>query len=164
MRANIQPASLQVGGGGRLFRLPGWTLYVAFGLLLAWGFGYVSGLFPYLGYAAAARDKVSHIGSGPTGEVTPYGVPTMLLLKGQKAIFDYDVEVEGKGGIVLYVTQVPKLVNIDSGTWIRVGATGEGRVEIPIEKTGFYVFDAHFDHLPGGLGRTRYSVKWGAVW
>jgi hypothetical protein len=159
--SEADPSGRQPGGGRRA---AAWTFYAFTAAASLWLFLYASGIHPWLGFAegsarhGAAGVRVSDDSSG--------GLSTMLLFKGQKAIWDYDVQVEGSNGVRLRVAATPPqrgfIVRMQ-----RIEATGRGRFEVVVPATGLYRFDYELEPLgtlagPARPGSVRYRLHWGA--
>ena len=123
---------------------------------------YALGLISTLG-SAEGSERHNRFGVY-TEEASSIGLGTMYLSAGQTAWIDYDVTVEGTGGIRLIIIRNPP-----QGGQIRlqrVTATGRGRLEYVVPEAGFYSFrhervllPAAFGHTP--VGSTRYHLSWG---
>jgi hypothetical protein len=144
-------------------RLGAWSFYLFTALLALLLFAWLSGLLTTLG---SAEGSERHGGSavrlaGDSG----FGLPTTYISRGQKAWWDYDVAVEGEGGVRLIVAKsVPSpnfIVKVET-----VRATARGRFEVTVPESGFYSFSHELAPIGGPLGgarpgATRYKLKWG---
>ena len=144
-------------------RVAAWAVYAAVILLGIWLVLYLGGLFTTLGTAEGSE---RHGGSAVRlVEDGSFGLSTMYLAKGQTAWWDYDVEVEGEGGVRLIVGKaVPTSDFIVRVQHVRTG--GRGRFAVVAPAGGLYSFSYELEPI-GGLvggaepGSTRYRLKWG---
>ena len=151
------------GGRGQAARFGAWAFYLLTGALSIWLFFYLSGLFTTLGSAEGSeRHGASAV---RLADDSGFGLPTMYLVRGQKAWWTYEVEVEGEGGVRLLISKsIPSPDFIVKAQAIR--STARGRFEIVAPESGFYSF-AHELVPIGGLlggarpGSTTYRLKWG---
>lgn len=148
------------GAGARALS---WSFYVFTAALSVWLFLYLGGLFTTLGWAEGSErhgaDAVRF------ADATSIGLPGMYLAKGQKAWWDYEVEVEGEGGVrILIGKALPSRDFIVKARHLR--ESGRGRFEVVAPESGFYSFSHELEPIGGLVGRaepgsTRYRVKWG---
>ena len=144
-------------------KLPALAFYAFTALASLWLFLFVSGLLPWLGYAEGSSRH------GTTGarlrDETSLGMPAMLLARGQKAVWDYDVTVEGRDGLILRIAKTPPQPGFVVKT-LRIERTSKGRFVVEAPAAGLYAFD-HELVPTGGLlgpvtpGSTRYRLRWG---
>ena len=144
-------------------RLGAWGFGALTGLLSIWLFLYLGGLFTTLGSASGSErhgpDAVRIADDGG------FGIPTMYLAAGQTAWWDYDVQVEGEGGVrVAIAKSVPTPDFIVKAKALT--ASGKGRFEVVVPESGFYTFSRELVPIGGPLsgarpGSTSYRLKWG---
>ncbi len=149
-------ASNQVAGAGK------WA-GVLFGLVFAiWLFVYATGIFTTLGWVEGS-ERHDRFGVRPA-ESSSTGLSTMYLLQGQTAWWDYDIAVEGTGGVRLSIAgAIPRP---DSMRIQNITRTGRGRLELVAPRSGLYYFRHQYVPLSGAFGRTpagstRYTMSWG---
>jgi hypothetical protein len=140
-----------------------WAFYAFTALASLWLFLFVSGLLPWLGYAEGSS-RHGTIGARLRDD-SGIGMPAMLLAKGQKAVWDYDVIVESKDGLILRVSKTPPQPDFIVKT-LRIEQSRKGRFVVEAPAAGLYAFD--YELVPtGGLlgpvapGSTRYRLYWG---
>ena len=148
---------------GAAARAASWGFYAFPALLSGWLFLYLGGLFTTLGWAEGSeRHGADAVRLADDSRI---GLPGMYLTAGQKAWWDYEVEVEGEGGVRLLIGKaVPRpdfIVKVEHLT-----ASGRGRFEVVAPESGFYTFSHELEPIGGLLGRaqpgsTRYKLKWG---
>ena len=137
-----------------------WTVTVC---LTAWVFGYVSGLFPYLGMM-----NFSRIGLGlPLPAETSLGtatVPRAYLFKGQTVFIDYDIVATPHAWVAILLEGDSRL---HWHGWpysgYDVNTTGKGRLVYRVPESGFYKvrtlgMGGYGDHA------LSYHITWGATW
>lgn len=144
-------------------RLGTWGFGALAGLLSVWLFVYLSGLFTTLGSASGSeRHGADAIRIADDGG---FGLPTMYLAAGQTAWWDYEVQVEGEGGIRIEIAK-----SVPSPDFIvkakALTASGKGRFEAVAPESGFYTFSRELVPIGGPLrgarpGSTSYRLKWG---
>jgi hypothetical protein len=136
----------------------------AVGLLL-WLALYALGIFPWLGYASLQK---SSFGAGPFSVVgedstgTEWGLSTMLFLKSQEIVIDYDADIRA-GSLWLYVYDVSKTTQ-GSGVSYYVTKTEAGVWTYRVPASGLYTISIG-PSLTQGVGHgydLSYSVWWGA--
>ena len=144
-------------------RVAAWAVCAVVALLGSWLVLYLGGIVTTLGTAEGSE---RHGGSAVRlAEDSKFGLSTMYLAKGQTAWWDYDVAVEGEGGVRLIVGKaVPTADFIVRVHHLRAG--GRGRFAVVAPASGFYSFSYELEPiggLPGGAepGSTRYRLKWG---
>lgn len=129
----------------------------------AWLFLFASGILPTLGWAEGSERHDRH--AVYLTEESGFGLPTIYLLAGQRLWWDYDVAVEGGGGVRLRIVKtVPRR---DFHVRMRdVERTGRGRFEVVAPESGLYSFEHEL--VPQGVlltgaepGRTAYRLSWG---
>lgn len=143
--------------------LAAWSFYAFTAVASLWLFLFLSGLMPWLGYAEGS----SRHGSAGVRlrDDSGVGLPAMFLFKGQKAVWDYDVTVEGDDGLILRVSKTPPQPDFIVKT-LRVERSGKGRFEVVAPATGLYAFDHELLPIgalfgPAKPGSTRYKLRWG---
>lgn len=144
-------------------RIAAWAVYALVTLLGAWLVLYLGGIVTTLGTAEGSE---RHGGSAVRlAEDSAFGLSTMYLARGQTAWWDYDVEVEGGGGVRLIVSKaVPTPDFIVKVQHLRAG--GRGRFAVVAPAGGLYSFSYELEPIGGLLGgarpgSTRYKLKWG---
>ena len=144
----------------------GWGAGGLFGVaVLLWIVLYVSGVFPWLGYAWLTRDSFGTgsftiVGEDQAG--TSFGPTTLLFFKGQEIVIDYDAEIRA-GSLWLYVYDITKIGQGGGGSHY-VTETGAGVWTYAVPKTGFYKISIG-PSVVQGSGRgydLGYTVWWGA--
>jgi hypothetical protein len=145
-------------------RAASWGFYAFTALLSAWLFLYLSGLFTTLGWAEGSERHGAN--AIRLADDSGFGLPGIYLFKGQKAWWDYDVAVEGEGGVrILIGKAVPSRDFIVRAR--HLDATGKGRFEVVAPESGFYTFSHELEPIGGPFGgarpgSTRYKLRWGA--
>jgi len=145
----------------------GWKPLGAYAILLpallfaSWLFAYAAGLFTTLGYAGGSERHGRH--ADYAADETQIGLSTIYLLRGQRAWWDYEVEVEGHGGVRLTIARAVPGLGHD---FRDVRHSGRGRFEVVAPEAGFYSFEQelvpHGVLISGGApGATRYRLTWG---
>jgi hypothetical protein len=149
---------------GRRLRIPAWLVYPIIVVLSVWTFGYISGLFPYLGRFERSEHNRSSLfatNGNPIGTLT---LPYAYLFKGQTLFIDYDVQQEGRVYLNIYLNHRQ---NILSGfgpySYATIKDSGRGRLTYTVPVSGLY------DISPSPTGslsgyNIRYQVTWGATW
>ena len=140
------------GPNSRAWQNAGLAFIVA---ALLWLLGFVAGFTPWLGY----RDYDFRSGVVDTSSDSGVGTSAMLLMQGQTAYIDY--EVDGDPGEAIYLDVAPWPA-IKFSERMRVATAGQsGRAEFPIAETGLYRFK--ITPTPSSYRDTlRYEVSWGA--
>jgi hypothetical protein len=150
-------------GGRNALRYGGWTgaLFVVGAAL--WFFLFAMGAFTTLGsIEGSERHGASQI---RLADQSSLGLGTMHARRGQRLWWEYDVTVEGAGGIRLRIAKSPP----SQAFTVRfqdVARTGRGRFEVIAPESGFYSFSQYLipqgDPLGNGqAGATRYNLRWG---
>jgi hypothetical protein len=144
-------------------RAASWGFHAFTATLSAWLFLYISGLFTTLGWAEGSERHGAD--SIRLADDSRFGLPGMYLIEGQTAWWDYEVAVEGEGGVRLLIGKaVPSPDFIVKARHLT--ASGKGRFEVVAPESGFYSFSHELEPIGGLLGRsepgaTRYRLKWG---
>lgn len=144
-------------------RVAAWAVYGVVALLGAWLVLYLGGIVTTLG--AAEGSQRHGAGAVRLAEESRFGLSTMYLAAGQTAWWDYDVDVEGEGGVRLIVSKaVPTSDFIVKVHHVRTG--GRGRFAVVAPAGGLYSFSYELEPIGGLLGgaepgSTRYTLKWG---
>jgi hypothetical protein len=129
----------------------------------AWLFLFASGIFPTLGWAEGSErhDRRAIYLSEESG----FGLSTIYVLAGQRLWWDYDVAVEGGGGVRLRIVKsIPaRAFHVEVRD---IEQTGQGRFEVVAPESGLYSFDHELVPqgvlIAGGVpGRTSYDLSWG---
>ena len=144
----------------------GWTgsivLVAAFGL---WAAVYVSGVWPWLGYASASR---SSFGIGPVGVVGEdsaggsYGLSDFLFIEGQEIVIEYDADIRS-GSLSFHVFR-PFDGVFGDGVMYYVTESSAGAWTWRVPETAIYTVLIE-PSVVRGAGRgydMRYSACWGA--
>lgn len=122
--------------------------------LVAWLLGYISALFPYLGYYHYNRQ-------GMAASYVPFGPGTMVLFKGQEAFIEYDVDSKPGFDGTVYIDIRPWPALNHTPAMHTVSGKSSGTVKVTIEQTGLY----RFFHGTGPMAYREdmsYTVTWGA--
>jgi hypothetical protein len=136
----------------------------AFALAAAgWFFLYATGLFTTLGSVDGAEVH-DRLGIRPAEE-SRIGLSTIYVFAGQRLWWNYDVAVEGRGGVRLRIARgVPSAAF--SSEMQDVAKSGRGRFEVVAPDSGLYSFEHEL--IPHGdligrteAGSTRYDLSWG---
>lgn len=151
------------GSGGNAARYGGWAAG-AFALAAAgWLFLFAMGALTTLG---SAQGSERH---GPSliraADESSFGLPTMYASRGQRLWWDYQVTVEGAGGVRLRIAK-----SVPSAAFIvrahDIARSGSGRFEVIAPESGFYSFSQEL--IPQGdlfgngrAGATSYDLSWG---
>lgn len=151
------------GGGGNAARYGGWAA-AAFAVAGAgWLFLFATGVLTTLGSAEGSeRHDASLIRAA---DESSFGLSTMYASRGQRLWWDYDVTVEGAGGVRLRIARsVPSPAFIVRAR--DVARSGRGRFEVIAPEAGFYSFSQELipqgDLLGNGrAGATSYDLSWG---
>jgi hypothetical protein len=130
-----------------------------------WALLYLSGAFPWLGYAWLARSSIS---AGPVGVIgesragTSLGVSTFLFFEGQNVVIDYDADIRA-GALWFYVYR-PFDGALGDGVAHYVTKTSSGVWGVRIPQTGFYSITIE-PTVSRGAGHgwdMSYTAWWGA--
>jgi hypothetical protein len=150
-------------GGGNAVRYGGWAAALFAIVAGGWLFLFAMGLFTTLG---AVEGSERHGGSGiRAADQSSLGLGTMYASRGQRLWWDYDVTVEGAGGVRLRIAK-----SVPSAAFIvrvhDVARSGRGRFALIAPEAGFYSFSQEL--IPqgdafgaGAPGATRYDLSWG---
>lgn len=152
------------GAGGRgAWRYGGWAAGLFALAALLWLFLFEIGILATLGSVSGSERH------GPSlvrlADQSSFGLGTMYATRGQRLWWDYDVTVEGAGGVRLRIAKaVPSREFIVRAQ--DVSASGRGRFEVIAPESGFYTFSQYLipqgDLLGNGAaGSTRYDLSWG---
>jgi hypothetical protein len=140
-----------------------WAFYALTAFASLWLFLFLSGLMPWLG---TAEGSSRHGKAGARlRDDSSLGLSAMFLIKGQKAVWDYDVAVEGDDGLILRVSKTPPQPDFIVKT-LRIEQSAKGRFEVIAPATGLYTFDYELVPIgalfgPAKSGSTRYMLRWG---
>jgi len=151
------------GGRGNALRYGGWAT-AAFAIVLsAWFFLFAMGVLTTLG---SVEGSERHGGAGiRAADDSAFGLATMYASRGQRLWWEYEVNVEGGGGVRLRIAKSPPsqafIVRVHDVT-----RSGRGRFEVIAPESGFYTFSQYLipqgDALgTGAPGSTRYDLSWG---
>ena len=150
-------------GSGNAARYGGWAAALFAVVAAGWFFLFAMGLFTTLG---AVEGSERHGGTGiRAADHSSFGLGTMYASRGQRLWWDYDVTVEGAGGVRLRIAK-----SVPSQAFIvrfqDVARSGRGRFEVIAPEAGFYSFSQEL--IPqgdafgaGAPGATRYDLSWG---
>ena len=138
------------------FKLSSYGFYGVVAVLSVWTFLFVSGLFPWIGYARV--DERTSFATRVSAGNLDLGLKTMLLFEGQTAFYEYR-STSPESDITFDVKPITTLGYSDAMQ--RVKGKSSGRIEFPITQTGLYQFDQE-PALGRGFVHTAYTVKWGA--
>lgn len=135
-----------------------------FGLAFAlWLFAYGTGLYTTLGSIEGSERHDRNLVR--LADDSSIGLKTMYVFAGQHIRWDYDVTVEGRGGVRLSISKA-----VPSPSYVSryqdVAATARGRFEVIAPEAGLYRFGV--EPIPQGVllgggeaGATRYRLSWG---
>ena len=150
-------------GGGTARRYGGWAAAALALAAALWLFLFAIGLFTTLG---SAEGSERHGGAGiRAADASSFGLATMYASRGQPLWWDYDIAVEGAGGVRLRIAK-----SVPSQAFIvrfqDVARSGRGRFQVIAPESGFYRFSQELipqgDALGAGApGATRYDLSWG---
>jgi hypothetical protein len=147
----------------RNLRIPPWLFYPITAVLAIWVFGYISGLFPYLGHYQRSEKNggILSANGNPFGTIT---LPWAYLFKGQTLFIDYDVEQEGKVDLTIYLYHPSNpFVGLGHYTYATIKGSSTGRFTYTVPESGLYEINPS---VSGSLDayHIKYKVFWGAVW
>jgi hypothetical protein len=134
-------------------------------LLVGWATTYVSGMFPWLGYASWTRSSFGAGGLTIVGESKrgfDVGPDDFLFVEGQEIFIDYDVSITA-GSLWFHVFQ-PFDGVLGEGQTHYVTTSGKGTWTMPVEKTAIYhiTIEPSPTKGPGRGWDISYEVAWGA--
>ena len=151
------------GGAGAAARYGGWAVGAILALAASWFLLFATGLVTALGSAEGSeRHGATLIRAA---DQSSFGLGTMYASRGQRLWWDYDIGVEGAGGVRLRIAK-----SVPSRAFIvrfqDIARTGRGRFEVIAPEAGFYSFSQEL--IPQGdlfgngrAGATRYDLSWG---
>ena len=150
-------------GGGNALRYGGWAAGAIAVVAALWLLLFALGLFTTLG---SVEGSERHGGSGiRAADRSSFGLGTMYASRGQRLWWDYDVTVEGAGGVRLRIAKSPPSQAF-TVQFQDVARSGRGRFEVIAPESGFYTFSHYL--IPqgdafgaGAPGATRYDLSWG---
>ncbi|MEA3028930.1 MAG: hypothetical protein QOJ53_1115 [Sphingomonadales bacterium] len=160
---DLEPdAGAGLGGRGAL-RYGGWTAALAAAGAASWFFLFAMGALPTLGAVEGSERHGANLVR--LADQSSFGLSTMYAGRGQRLWWDYDVAVQGAGGVRLRIAKSPPsrafIVRFQD-----VARTGRGRFELIAPEAGFYSFSQEL--IPQGnllgngqAGETRYDLSWG---
>jgi hypothetical protein len=140
-------------------------LYAVTGFASIWTFGYISGLFPYLGHLQGTCTQNGLL-SSDCSKFGTFGVPYAYVTKGQTIFIDYDVTTRGKNRVYIDLSYRKSLWSLSiSGRWTHFDLPdgGKGRLVYTAPISGFYDVGAS-NSSGNGFYFEAYSINWGAVW
>lgn len=151
------------GGAGAGARYGGWAIGAIAVIAACWLFLFAAGLFTTLGSVEGSERHGASLVR--LADESSFGLKSMYVVRGQRLWWEYDVAVEGAGGVRLRVAKSRP----SPGFIVRfqdVSATGRGRFEVNAPESGFYSFSQELipqgDLLGNGkAGSTRYDLSWG---
>ena len=144
-------------------RYGGWAAGALATAAALWFFLFATGIVTTLG-SADGSESHGALGIRPA-EDSHIGLSTMYVTAGQHLWWDYDVSVEGAGGVRLRIAKsVPSqafIVRVHD-----VAKSGRGRFEVVAPESGRYSFSHELIPQGGPLGTgapgaTRYDLSWG---
>jgi hypothetical protein len=140
-------------------------VYAVTAFASVWLFGYISGLFPYLGHLQGTCTQKGAL-SSDCSKFGTFGMPYAYLTKGQTIFIDYNLTTRGKNAVyigVSYQSTPIHLISKTNWTQIELPGSGKGRIVYTVPASGFYDPD-----VQNNAGREfyfeAYSVNWGATW
>jgi hypothetical protein len=154
---------VDTGGAGGAARYGGWALGAILVAAVLWLFLFAAGFVTALGSVDGSERHGRNLVR--LADESSFGLGTMYARAGQRLWWDYDVTVEGAGGVRLRIAKsVPRpdfIVRFQD-----VARTGRGRFEVVAPESGFYGFSQYLipqgDLLGNGeAGSTAYSLSWG---
>jgi hypothetical protein len=146
--------------GGRVTMWSASLFGLAFGL---WLFAYGTGLYTTLGSIEGSEHHDRNLVR--LADESSFGLKTMYVFAGQHVRWDYDVTVEGRGGVRLTISKAaPSQAFISR--YQDVAATARGRFELIAPEAGLYRFAVEpipqgVQFAGGAAGATRYRLSWG---
>jgi hypothetical protein len=160
---DLEPEAERGFGAGKAVRYGGWTAGLFTAAAALWLFLFAIGALPTLGSVEGSERHGANLVR--LADQSSFGLSTMYAGRGQRLWWDYDVTVEGAGGVRLRIAKSPP-----SGAFVvrfqDVARTGRGRFELIAPETGFYTFSQEL--IPQGnllgngrAGATRYDLSWG---
>ena len=150
-------------GGRNAVRYGGWTAGLFVVAAAFWFFLFATGALPTLGAVEGSERHGANLIR--VADESSFGLRTMYASRGQHLWWDYDVTVEGAGGVRLRIAKsVPSRAFIVRAQ--DLSRTGRGRFEVIAPESGFYNFSQELipqgDLLGNGAaGSTRYDLSWG---
>ena len=150
-------------GGRDAVRYGGWTAGLFAVAAALWFFLFAMGALPTLGSVEGSERHGANLVR--LADESSFGLATMYASRGQRLWWDYDVTVEGAGGVRLRIAKsVPSRAFIVRAQ--DIARTGRGRFEVIAPESGFYSFSQELvpqgDLLGNGApGSTRYDLSWG---
>ena len=151
------------GGAGAAARYGGWAIGAFAAAAAFWFFLFAAGLVTTLGSVDGSERHGRNLVR--LADESSLGLGTMYARQGQRLWWDYDVSVEGTGGVRLRIAKAPP-----SAAFIvrfhDVAVSGRGRFEVIAPESGFYSFSQYLIPQgvligPGEAGATRYDLSWG---
>jgi len=151
------------GGAGVAARYGSWAIGAAVVVAAFWFLLFATGLVTTLGSVDGSERHGRNLVR--LADDSSFGLTTMYASQGQRLWWDYDVTVEGAGGVRLRIAK-----SVPSPDFIvrfqDVATTGRGRFEVIAPESGFYSFSQELipqgDLLGNGeAGSTGYSLSWG---
>jgi len=150
-------------GGRNAVRYGGWTTGLFVLAAAGWFFLFAIGALTTLGSVEGSERHGT--GQVRLADQSSFGLGTMYASRGQRLWWDYDVIVQGAGGVRLRIAKSPPsrafIVRFQD-----VARTGHGRFELIAPESGFYSFSQYL--IPqgdmfgnGAAGSTRYELSWG---
>jgi hypothetical protein len=158
-----EPDASERFGGRNAARYGGWTAGLFVLAAAGWFFLFAIGALTTLGSVEGSeRHGTSQV---RLADQSSFGLGTMYASRGQRLWWDYDVTVEGGGGVRLRIAKSPpsRAFIVEARD---ISRTGRGRFELIAPESGFYSFSQYLipqgDLLGNGpAGSTRYALSWG---
>jgi hypothetical protein len=143
--------------------IPAWLVYPITLVLSVWTFGYISGLFPYLGHYQRDESRTG-LFSGGGNPIGTFSLPYAYLFKGQTIFIDYDVEQQGRVRMLIYLNHphIPTFAP-HPYTYATIEGSSAGRFLYVVPESGLYDIDPSVMGSLDGY-HIKYNVTWGATW
>src|SRR6185295_3983178 len=134
---------------GAALRYGGWAAGLFAAAAALWLFLFAMGIVTTLG---SVEGSERHGGAGiRAADDSSFGLGTMYARRGQRLWWDYDVAVEGAGGVRLRISRSPPsqafIVRFQD-----VARSGHGRFEVIAPESGFYTFSQYLIPQGDALG------------
>lgn len=150
-------------GGRNAARYGGWTAGLFVVAAALWFFLFAMGALPTLGSVEGSERHGANLIRA--ADQSSFGLRTMYASRGQRLWWNYEVTVEGAGGVRLRIAKSPpsRAFIVEARD---IARTGRGRFEVIAPESGFYSFSQEL--IPQGdlfgngtAGSTRYDLSWG---
>jgi len=151
------------GGGSAGALYGGWAVGAIASIAAFWFFLFAAGVVTTLGSVDGSERHGRNLVR--LADESSLGLGTMYASQGQRLWWDYDVTVEGAGGVRLRISRSPPSQAFIVRA-LDIAHTGRGRFEVIAPESGFYSFSQELipqgDLLGNGeAGSTAYSLSWG---